>query len=94
MPTQRISEARTAPHFVLQSLPRSGSIMLGRILDQHPELRCFGEIFSTKPVHIGPHGFATGAPRDTAAAPRLLWRPSVSVPVGFSRACVSWHAGI
>lgn len=65
MPTQRISRARTAPHFVLQSLPRSGSIMLGRILDQHPGIRCFGEIFSTKPVHIGPHGFAAGAPRDT-----------------------------
>ena len=52
-----------APHFVLQSLPRSGSIMLGRMLDRHPQLRCFGEIFSIKPVHLGPspQGFA-GAP--------------------------------
>jgi LPS sulfotransferase NodH len=37
--------------------------MLGRMLDQHPQLRCFGEIFSTKPVHIGSPSFAA-APRD------------------------------
>lgn len=54
-----------APHFVLQSLPRSGSIMLGRMLDQHPELRCFGEIFSTRPVHLAARAFAA-APRDVA----------------------------
>ena len=57
----------SAPHFVLQSLPRSGSIMLGRMLDAHPQMRCFGEIFSTKPVHLGPHGVAAGAPLHTAA---------------------------
>ena len=54
-----------APHFVLQSLPRSGSIMLGRLLDQHPQLRCFGEIFSIKPVHLA-EPIAAGAPRDPA----------------------------
>ncbi len=57
----------SAPHFVLQSLPRSGSIMLGRMLNEHPQIRCFGEIFSTKPVHLGPQGFAAGAPLHTAA---------------------------
>lgn len=59
-----------APHFVLQSLPRSGSILLGRMLDQHPQLRCFGEIFSTKPVHLAARRFAA-APRSVAA--RLDW---------------------
>ena len=51
------ANAASAPHFVLQSLPRSGSIMVGRMLDRHPQLRCFGEIFSTKGVHLGPQGF-------------------------------------
>jgi len=67
-----------APHFVLQSLPRSGSILLGRTLDLHPHLRCFGEIFSTKPVHLGPHGFTAGAPLHTAA--RLSYFGALAVP--------------
>jgi hypothetical protein len=61
-----VATETSPPHFVIQSLPRSGGIMLGRMLDRHPQLRCFGEIFSTKPVHLGPEGFA-GAPLDTAA---------------------------
>lgn len=62
----RGAAGRAAPHFVLQSLPRSGSIMLGWLLDQHPELRCFGEIFSTKAVHLSSRGFVA-APLETAA---------------------------
>jgi hypothetical protein len=61
------AKATSAPHFVLQSLPRSGGIMLGRMLNQHPQMRCFGEIFSTKPVHLGPHGFGPDAPLNTLA---------------------------
>ena len=60
------AQEMSGPHFVLQSLPRSGSIMLGRMLDHHPQLRCFSEIFSTKEVHLGPHGIAPGAPLNTA----------------------------
>jgi hypothetical protein len=41
--------------------------MLGRMLDQHPQIRCFGEIFSTKAVHLAQHGLAAGAPLNTAA---------------------------
>ena len=73
MPRQTNPEPRpaaketSAPHFVVQSLPRSGSIMLGRMLNQHPQIRCFGEIFSTKPVHLGAHGSAGSAPLNTAA---------------------------
>jgi hypothetical protein len=61
-----LAKEPSPPHFVIQSLPRSGGIMLGRMLDRHPQIRCFGEIFSTKPVHLGPDGFA-GAPLNTAA---------------------------
>jgi len=64
--TRPVVKESSPQHFVIQSLPRSGGIMLGRMLDRHPELRCFGEIFSTKPVHLGPNGFA-GAPLNTAA---------------------------
>jgi hypothetical protein len=61
------AKATSAPHFVLQSLPRSGGIMLGRMLNRHPQMRCFGEIFSTKTVHLGPHGFGPDAPLNTVA---------------------------
>jgi len=75
--TNPVAKETSPPHFVIQSLPRSGGIMLGRMLDRHPELRCFGEIFSTKPVHLGPDGFA-GAPLNTAA--RLDYFGAQAIP--------------
>jgi LPS sulfotransferase NodH len=77
-PARRSAAQTSAPHFVVMSLPRSGSIMLGRMLQQHPQLRCFGEIFSTKPVHLAARAFA-GAP--LTAAERLAYFGAQAAPL-------------
>lgn len=46
--------------FVIISIPRSGSTLLTRSLDEHPEIFCAGEIFNTsKDVHHAEWHFAS-----------------------------------
>ena len=50
--------------FVLLSLPRSGTVLVRTMLSQHPEARCFGEIFDANYL-------AAELPRDVGAGDRV-----------------------
>ncbi|MFO1056957.1 MAG: hypothetical protein U1E53_08315 [Dongiaceae bacterium] len=50
--------------FVLLSLPRSGTVLVRTMLSQHPEARCFGEIFDANYL-------AAELPRDIGAGDRV-----------------------
>jgi len=83
-----VDETATGMDVVILSRPRSGSTMLVDLLDQHPDMRCFGELFHPHMILLGIDP-ERGEIRDTDP---VALRERTARPVAFLRAMAAQGA--